>query len=164
MPSSDHVLLSLLLLHFQCKTTAQYALYITCLCVYIVCIYLFQIDDILIGIKVEFQVSANGFSANDLPPKTADKQKTSHLQIHRIIKTRFTFQIRSKINDECLRVDLFDLGFSAMANGSLQILVLHPNWKKHRWMLLLTAGNAKNEIPSRAQNDAITFPCHVSGT
>lgn len=30
--------------------------------------------------------------------------------------------------------------------------------------MLLTAGNAKNEIPSSAQNDAITFPCHVSGT
>lgn len=29
---------------------------------------------------------------------------------------------------------------------------------------LLTAGKAKNEIPNSAQNDAIIFPCHVSGT
>lgn len=28
----------------------------------------------------------------------------------------------------------------------------------------LTAGSAKNEIPSSAQNDAIIFPCHVTGT
>lgn len=28
----------------------------------------------------------------------------------------------------------------------------------------LTAGNAKKLIPSNAQNDAIIFPCHVSGT
>lgn len=28
----------------------------------------------------------------------------------------------------------------------------------------LTAGNAKNDIPNKAQNDAIIFPCHVSGT
>lgn len=32
------------------------------------------------------------------------------------------------------------------------------------WLHLLTAGNAKNEIPSSAQNEAIIFPCHVSGT
>lgn len=31
-------------------------------------------------------------------------------------------------------------------------------------MLILTAGSAKNEIPSNAQNDAITLPCQVSGT
>lgn len=31
-------------------------------------------------------------------------------------------------------------------------------------MHTLTAGNAKNEIPSNAQNDAIIFPCHVIGT
>lgn len=30
--------------------------------------------------------------------------------------------------------------------------------------LRLTAGSAKNDIPRSAQNDAIIFPCHVSGT
>ena len=29
---------------------------------------------------------------------------------------------------------------------------------------LLTAGKAKNDIPRRAQNDAMIFPCHVFGT
>lgn len=28
----------------------------------------------------------------------------------------------------------------------------------------LTAGSAKNEMPNNAQNDAMIFPCHVSGT
>lgn len=28
----------------------------------------------------------------------------------------------------------------------------------------LTAGNAKNEMPSSAQNEAMILPCHVSGT
>lgn len=29
---------------------------------------------------------------------------------------------------------------------------------------ILTAGKAKNDIPSNAQKDAINLPCHVSGT
>lgn len=29
---------------------------------------------------------------------------------------------------------------------------------------LHTAGNAKNDIPNKAQNEAIILPCHVSGT
>lgn len=29
---------------------------------------------------------------------------------------------------------------------------------------ILTAGSAKKDIPSRAQKDAITLPCQVSGT
>lgn len=50
----------------------------------------------------------------------------------------------------------------------------HLNEKKSKRKILpdfrfiikdkLTAGNAKKLIPSNAQNDAIIFPCHVSGT
>lgn len=38
------------------------------------------------------------------------------------------------------------------------------NTAEPRSVVKHTAGNAKNDIPSSAQNEAITLPCHVSGT
>lgn len=44
------------------------------------------------------------------------------------------------------------------------VIDLHPHTRYNRFVHELTAGSAKNEMPNKAQQEAIIFPGQVIGT